>query len=138
MSATEKILKNHQLKVTTTRSEIIDIFSNAGCAVSSQDIEATLTQIDRITLYRNLKVFEDKGIIHKVLDGTMTQKYALCDDSCDEHSHKDEHVHFHCQECKSTFCMDHIFVPTITLPTGFQFDNAHMVVNGRCQKCVGK
>lgn len=135
MSLSDNILKKHKLRITQFRSEVIDIFNEAGRALSSNDIEAKLKDADRITLYRTLKNFEDKGIIHRAMDGTQTQKYAMCEAECDEYHHHDEHVHFHCENCENTFCMDNVFVPKIILPNGFKMHNAHMVINGRCKNC---
>ena len=135
MSYSENILKKHNLRITQFRLDVIAIFTNAGHAMSSADIEQKLKDADRITLYRTLKSFEDKGIIHKAIDGTLTQKFALCDAHCDEHNHHDEHVHFHCLKCENTFCVDHVFVPKITLPSGFKVQQTDMIVSGVCEKC---
>jgi Fur family ferric uptake transcriptional regulator len=135
MNPSEKILKKHSLRITPFRTDVIDIFSKAGKALSSNDIEVILKDADRITLYRTLKSFEDKGIIHKALDGTNTQKFALCESQCDEHHHHDEHVHFHCQKCESTFCLDHVHIPKINVPDGFNVNSKNMIVNGVCKQC---
>lgn len=135
MSPSEKILKKHNLRITQFRMDVINVFNKAGHALSSSDIETKLKDADRITLYRTLKSFEEKGIIHKAVDGTITQKYAICDADCDEHHHHDQHVHFHCERCENTFCMDNVFVPTIHLPQGFNVSSTNMVVNGTCEKC---
>ena len=136
MTASEKILKKHHLRVTPFRSEVLQIFANAGKALSSHDVEKQLSDADRITLYRTLKSFEEKGIIHKAIDGTITQKYALCDAHCDEDHHHDEHVHFHCEKCENTFCIDQVVVPQIDLPSGFKVKQTNMVVSGVCKDCV--
>lgn len=135
MSPSEKILKKHNLRITQFRMDVINVFNKAGHALSSSDIETKLKDADRITLYRTLKSFEEKGIIHKAVDGTITQKYAICDADCDEHHHHDQHVHFHCERCENTFCMDNVFVPIIHLPQGFNVSSTNMVVNGTCEKC---
>jgi Fur family transcriptional regulator, ferric uptake regulator len=138
MTHSEKILKKHSLRVTPIRTDVINIFSAAGRALSSNDIETNLKDADRITLYRTLKSFEDKGIIHKAIDGTTTQKYALCEDECDEHHHHDEHVHFHCEKCENTFCLDHVYVPQVIVPEGFVVRDTNMIVNGVCKDCTTK
>lgn len=114
---------------------MLQIFANAGKALSSHDVEKQLSDADRITLYRTLKSFEEKGIIHKAIDGTITQKYALCDAHCDEDHHHDEHVHFHCEKCENTFCIDQVVVPQIDLPSGFKVKQTNMVVSGVCKDC---
>lgn len=135
MSPSEKILKKHNLRITQFRMDVINIFNKAGHALSSNDIELKLKDADRITLYRTLKSFEEKGIIHKAVDGTITQKYAICESNCDENHHHDQHVHFHCEKCQNTFCMENVFVPDILLPNGFKVSSTNMVVNGTCEKC---
>jgi Fur family ferric uptake transcriptional regulator len=132
-----QLLKKHHLRVTPFRLDVLDVFLKAGFAMSSADIESQLVQADRITLYRTLKSFEDQGIIHKAIDGTITQKYALCDAHCNEHHHHDEHVHFHCLKCENTFCLDHVFVPKISLPEKFKVTQTNMIVNGICDRCEG-
>ncbi|MBK8625179.1 MAG: transcriptional repressor [Saprospiraceae bacterium] len=135
MLAAEQILKKHKLRVTQFRLDVIDIFMRSGHALSSADLEQDLQDADRITLYRTLKSFEDKGIIHKAIDGTQTQKFAICEAHCDEHHHHDEHVHFHCMKCQNTFCLDHVFVPKVSLPIGFTMKQTDMIVSGICEKC---
>lgn len=135
MGAAESLLKKHHLRITQFRIDTVDIFLRSGKALSSADIESELSEPDRITLYRTLKTLEDKGIIHKAIDGTQTLKYALCEASCDEHHHHDEHVHFHCTNCDSTFCLDHVYVPHVSLPIGFTARDTNMIVNGICSDC---
>lgn len=135
MASSESILKKHHLRVTPFRVDVIELFAKTGHAMSAAELELLLQDADRITLYRTLKSFEDKGIIHKAIDGTLTQKYALCESQCDEHHHHDEHVHFHCVKCANTFCLDHVFVPAIQLPNGFKTQQTDMIVSGICEKC---
>ncbi len=135
MASATEILKKHKLRITTMRQDVINIFLKAGNALSSADIENQLTDSDRITLYRTLKSFEESGIIHKAIDGTLVQKYALCESQCDHHHHHDEHVHFRCLQCENTFCVDGVSIPMVNLPKGFVVKQKDMVISGTCQKC---
>lgn len=134
-SSAANILQKHKLRITPIRKNVIDVFLNSGCALSSADIENQLMDSDRITLYRTLKSFEDKGIIHRAIDGTLVQKYALCESQCDEHHHHDEHIHFRCRVCENTFCVDNVSVPQVQLPEGFSIQQMDMVISGTCKKC---
>jgi Fur family transcriptional regulator, ferric uptake regulator len=131
----ENMLRQHHLKVTAFRSEVVDLFLISQFALPIGEIESRLQNYDRITLYRTLKSFEVKGIIHKINDSTNTTKYALCVENCNEHAHADEHIHFHCTTCDNTICLENVTVPQIELPNGFKFSNANMVVNGICNQC---
>lgn len=132
----DNILKQHGLRKTAMRIRVLELFQGEDAALSHPLIEQTLGDVDRVTLYRTLRTFEQKGIIHRAIDGTETMKYALCGHQCSEDAHADQHAHFHCNGCGQTFCVDHLEVPSIQVPVGFQVETAHLVVKGRCSACV--
>ena len=51
-------------------------------AVTLSDIENAFEKADRTTLYRTIKTFEEKVIVHQIDDGTGITKYALCEQGC--------------------------------------------------------
>lgn len=61
-------------------------------ALSLADVERLLGQADRITGPRTLKTFTDKGLLHRVEDGSGAVKYALCEPSCTPTQHHDLHM----------------------------------------------
>ncbi len=138
MGTPENILKKHGLRITSFRNEVVQLFLDSSHALSNQDIEQSLGNPDRITLYRTLKNFEEKGIIHRAVDGTTTSKYALCESDCSEHKHQDEHVHFYCERCNNTFCVDEVEVPQVQLPEGYVVTATSMVIQGVCKSCKEK
>ena len=100
MTNPNSILQSHKLRITDCRLEIIQEFLNKNIALSHADLEETLNnQFDLVTIYRTLKTFLDKDLIHKVLDDSGATKYALCAHGETEHSHNHEHVHFKCEKC---------------------------------------
>jgi Fur family ferric uptake transcriptional regulator len=129
------ILQSKKLRVTSVRENILTLLLSNDRAVSTKDIEKELKQVDRITLYRTLKAFEEKGVVHKIDDGTGVAKYALCIDKCDEDHHHDDHVHFHCNDCGDTFCVEEIEVPYIKTPSKLKVDRTSIVMNGTCERC---
>ena len=61
-------LEQSNLRKTAIRKEVLQLFLKAkGNALSSRDIESQLENPDRITLYRTLRTFEEKGLIHRPL-----------------------------------------------------------------------
>lgn len=136
MERVDLILERHKLKKTPLRKRVLSLFINKnGKAISNTELENLLKDADRITLYRTLKSFEKKGIIHEAIDGTNSSKFALCHDECTEHNHQDKHAHFHCTECGETSCLEALDAPSVSLPANYQVTDVILVVNGRCGKC---
>lgn len=105
-------------------------------ALSSHQLESNLHEADRITLYRTLRTFEQKGIVHQVVDGTNNPKYALCQNACDEHQHLDQHAHFHCVQCGKTICLNEAPQPDIQPPKGFVVQSSYLALQGFCPDCI--
>ena len=136
MTQVEKILKKNHLSVTGSRQKIMQLFLNSDGALAHADIEKkTGESFDRVTVYRTLQSFVEKGIIHLIPTRDNSIKYALCKDDCEAGHHHDNHVHFICDECHKTICLDDVTVPEVKLPKGFTPQHAEMVVNGVCEDC---
>ena len=136
MTQVEEILKKNHLSVTDSRQKIMQLFLNANGALAHADIEKkTGESFDRVTVYRTLQSFVEKGIIHLIPTRDNSIKYALCKDDCEAGHHHDNHVHFICDECHKTICLDDVTVPQVKLPHGFTPQHAEMVVNGICEDC---
>ncbi len=137
MQKSIRILEENKLSKTTIRKKILDVFLHSDVALSLADIESAFEKLDRITLYRTLKTFENKGIIHKAVDGTNHPKYALCESGCSEHSHEDNHAHFHCVACGKTVCFENIANPAIPDSlNGYKIDTTSLILSGTCQECM--
>jgi len=130
-----KILSDKKLKKTDTRERVLNAFLESKHALSNQNLENNLDYVDRVTLYRTIKTFEEKGIIHQALDGTDTTKYALCSENCDSSEHHDYHAHFTCTSCKSTICLEEVTIPELKIPVGFNLENTNIILNGVCDAC---
>jgi Fur family transcriptional regulator, ferric uptake regulator len=129
-----QVLKKHNLRNTPFRLQVADVFVNAEAAITLKEIEKKLKDFDRITLYRTLKSFEQQGVIHKIAS-TGEPKYALCQDKCEEDHHHHDHIHFHCDSCAKTFCVDVDSLPGIKLPENYSMKELEIIVKGTCSKC---
>lgn len=131
-----EILKRNQLSITESRRKILGLFQHSNNALAHADIEAqTGEQFDRVTIYRTLQTFVEKGIVHTIPTSDNSVLYALCKSDCTEGHHHDNHVHFICDKCDSTFCLDNVTVPSIELPAGFRATQTDLVVSGICKTC---
>jgi Fur family ferric uptake transcriptional regulator len=130
------LLKQNGLSKTTGRMAILDLFLDAGQALSHAAIEEQLHQnFDRVTIYRTLQTFVEKGIVHQIPTTDNTILYALCKEQCQDGHHHDNHVHFICIKCDKTNCLEEVIVPLVKLPRGFQPVHAAMLVKGVCRDC---
>jgi len=130
------ILKQNRLSVTGSRVKILELFLAKGNALSHCDIEKNAGEsFDRVTVYRTLQSFVEKGIIHLIPTTDNSIKYALCKNDCAPGHHHDDHVHFICDECSKTICLEDVNIPQVKLPKGFKPSHAEMVVTGICGDC---
>lgn len=133
------LLKENNLSVTAGRQKILQLFLNSGGALAHADIEKKAGEhFDRVTIYRTLQAFVEKGLIHTIPTSDNSIKYALCKNDCTAGHHHDHHVHFLCQVCDNTFCLDGVVTPNISLPRGYQSSEIEVVAKGTCKKCSAK
>lgn len=135
MSRVHALLDAHRLRKTHIREQVLGLFIDQSKALSKQDIERQLGEVDRITLYRTLKSFEENGIIHQAIDGTDVSKYALCPSHCGPDHHQHHHAHFHCRNCQDTFCIDEVDLALTPNIQGHQVDQVEVIVQGVCAEC---
>jgi len=132
----DHILKRNQLSVTGSRKRILELFLSSAGALAHGDIEKkTGERFDRVTVYRTLQAFLEKGIIHTIPTSDNSVRYALCKSDCTEGHHHDNHVHFICSVCGNTICLADVTIPEVRLPNGFLPSEYQMVVNGVCKNC---
>lgn len=124
------------MSVTEPRTKILQLFLASNGALAHADIEKkTGTHLDRVTVYRTLNAFVDKGILHTIPTADNSIKYALCKDDCAEGHHHDHHVHLICNVCNNTFCLDDVVTPSVKLPAGYSMQQVDVVVKGVCRIC---
>ena len=130
------ILRRNRLSVTGSRQKILNLFLTNKGALAHADIEHKAGEkFDRVTVYRTLQVFVEKGILHTIPSSDNSVKYALCKNDCFEGHHHDNHYHFVCSVCGKTECLDEFVIPAVKLPKNYIADNVEIVVNGVCSNC---
>lgn len=131
----QTMLQQHGLRVTDHRQQVLTAFLMQDFALSHMQLELQLPHMDRVTLYRTLHSFTEKGLLHRVLDDSGAAKYALCPGGCTEVAHAHDHAHFKCDHCGHTFCLDGVRVPAVELPRGFRPHTRELLLTGTCPSC---
>jgi Fur family transcriptional regulator, ferric uptake regulator len=131
-----KILKSFRLNNTRTREALLDVLANSENALSSNEIgERMEINCDRVTLYRNLKMFAEKGIIHQIFIDHHESKYVLPDREVHSGNNNGEHIHFKCMNCSVVQCLHNSPVAPVDLPEGFLKLETNYVIFGLCDHC---
>lgn len=137
MANPDELLREHGLRRTLGRVQVLDFFLAQKIAISHSDLSKNFDgQLDRASLYRTLQDFESHGIIHKVPDDEVSVKYAICHGPCSEDAHHDSHLHFKCYDCKQTYCLDSASLPSFEIPSGFKAQSAEVLIHGQCKACA--
>lgn len=105
-------------------------------AFSMADLENVLETVDKSTLFRTITLFHEKLLIHSIDDGSGSMKYSVCNNNC-MCALGDLHVHFSCNRCHKTFCMESISIPQVKLPERFLLESVNFVMKGLCNECSG-
>jgi len=133
----KKLLKNHTLRITDCRIDVLEKFYRTAHALSFKDLEEELDDYDRVTLYRTLNSFIDKGLLHRIPNEDGFASYGLCKEECTNKAHHHDHVHFKCNECGHIECLPDHHVPRVELP-GYEVAESNLIVNGICRNCRNK
>ena len=131
------MLEEHHIKPTANRLIVLRTLDGAGRPMSLTELEHKILTIDKSGIFRTLSLFREQHLVHVIEDGGDGVRYELC------HSHDNEvdddlHVHFYCEQCQQTYCLDHIPVPGIELPEGFVMSSVNYMVKGICPHCAYK
>lgn len=134
-SAEEDILINKDIRPTPNRILILRELLKASRPLSLGDLETMLEfSLDKASIFRVLELFSNKDVVHVIEDGTRSLKYEICHSSA-EHSISDQHIHFFCEKCNETYCLQDIKVPMVEIPLGFKPHSVNYMIKGICPKC---
>lgn len=130
----EEKLKDKGIRPTAARIIVLKALSEEKTPVSLTELEAQLVTLDKSTISRSLAVLLEKHAIHAFEDGSGSVKYEICknDGHCALSS---RHVHFRCELCQQTFCLEGIKVPLVDVPPGYLVDAINYVMKGVCPAC---
>lgn len=128
------ILHSHELKSTPLRLGVLEVLNHVHNPMTAEEITQALPEIsfDRATLFRCLKSFTEKGLLHSVDLGEGFLRYER---NCDVHHH---HHHIRCTLCKSIeivpFCIPESILKHLK-NKGYKEVTHRMDFSGTCSRC---
>jgi len=134
MPSHAQLLKEHSLKATFQRIQILDVIEKHGHIA----IEAIYNEVSKIhsslslaTIYKNIITMVDRGVLREVPIAGDKSKYEI---------KKDDHIHLICTECSSV--LDR-YLDTSTISntqhiansSSFRLDHRELNLYGVCSTC---
>jgi len=131
-----KILKDKGLKATPRRNAIITIFLNNSGHLTPEDVWRRLSKefskCGLPSVYRNLEILVECGILTKIQQFDRKKHYALCSSAInDEHHH-----HIVCVKCGKVEDIKECALETKKYINGYKVLNHFVQVNGICEECL--
>ena len=132
----ENLLQAKNLRITPFRVAVLNVFKKHKNAIDMGQIEKSLKEFDRITLYRTIKTFIESGLIHEIVMPGDIKKLALCSEECgnEHHEHNHQHLHFKCDTCDEVYCLELASFPKIAYPK-FKINSLEIQGSGICEAC---
>ena len=130
-----KLLAEHGVKPTSNRIVVVRELALSPRPLTLAELEMKILSIDKSGIFRALTLFREHHLVHAIEDGSGSLRYELCHSQSDDED-DDLHVHFFCECCQRTFCLDGVPVPEVSVPPGYAVTSASHVVKGICSECA--
>ena len=130
-------LESKGIRPTANRILVMKTLMGEQNPQSLSNLERKMVSMDKSCIFRTLTLFLEHDVVHAFEDGRGVLCYELCEEkgACDHH---DGHIHFYCESCQRSFCMEDIHIPSFELPEGFYPHSISFVIKGECPDCRKK
>ena len=127
-------LESKGIRPTANRILVMKTLMGEQNPQSLSNLERKMVSMDKSSIFRTLTLFLEHDVVHAFEDGRGVLCYELCEEkgACDHH---DGHIHFYCESCHRSFCMEDIHIPSFELPEGFYPHSVSFVIKGVCPEC---
>ncbi|HEY1063689.1 MAG TPA: Fur family transcriptional regulator [Candidatus Saccharimonadales bacterium] len=133
LSQFRHILKHNGHQVTKTREAVFRLLLSPEPQTVNEILMKSGGTVDRVSVYRNLDLFEKLGIVHRIYIG-WKYKIELSDEFTGHHHH------LSCLQCGKTIDIEderHIdeFIHQVAGRFGFQPRRHQFEIDGYCKDC---
>ena len=130
-------LERKGVRPTANRILVLRALRESAHPMSLADLENRLETLDKSSIFRVLTLLLEHDIIHSFEDGRGILNYEPCTSqtAC---NHSDAHIHFYCESCRKSFCLEEMPLPEFHLKEGFTMHAVSFVIKGECPQCRKK
>ena len=139
LALAEGQLRSSSLRTTDARVKVLAALLGARHALSHQDVQDKLVEMDRVTLYRALDGLTDAGLAHKISGDDRVFRYNAGVEETETgngHAHHHQHGHFKCTRCAKVFCIDNVDEQLFTTDMNSKQANSSLTLRQQLQKIL--
>lgn len=126
-------LVKNSVKPTADMLLVAKLLIDSKAPLTIFEIVDTLSFIEKTQITDILSSLVEYGIAKSFVDGRGVVSYEIY--RSDAESDKHNHVHFYCESCHKTYCMEELPLPKTKLPRGFTVYTRSFVIKGCCPSC---
>jgi Fe2+ or Zn2+ uptake regulation protein len=128
------MLEEAGLRPTPVRQRVLSALLDSGRSLSHRELTDLLAGLDRVTIFRSIKLLKKAGLVHGVqgIDGTI--RYVV--NPREKRGCPGGHPHFFCVACGTMTCLDDQALPHVSVPRGAEVGGKQLLVYGRCPACA--
>lgn len=129
----KEILRKSGMRVTAPRLRVLALLDDRGVPLTRAEISESLSDIDKVTLYRILFALSGCGILHQVhgTDGAT----RFCVHAPSHQGCPGNHPHFLCRVCGRMSCLPDQPIGRIEVPEGTVVEGKQLLLFGICPGC---
>lgn len=128
-------LKKHGLSATKNRILLLKFFCNHEKAFSVSFLNKYFAKtIDRISLYRTLKLLQIKGFLLKIPDSEAGVAY-LFTDGLGKDKNENRDAYFVCTRCRQMTLLDNAIFNSFHINDYPGIKKCHVIIEGECNDC---
>jgi Fur family ferric uptake transcriptional regulator len=145
----ESMLRQLTIRATEARVSVLAMLLNNHRALTHLEIQDSLKELDRVTLYRALDCLTEAGLAHKISGDDRVFRYSTGNEPLIPTAARGvqhQHAHFKCTLCSTVFCLDEEpqtntlkeqLQATLqtTLTKGFHSHDIELTIKGWCPDC---
>ena len=119
---------------------LVDVLAGAGRPLTIPDVLAARREFAQSSVYRNLVVLEQAGVVNRIVTNDEYARFELAEDLTGDHHH-----HLVCSSCGAVEDVPasaglersvHDAVAEIRRSTGFRTETHRIDLVGRCRNCA--
>ena len=132
------LLKSRRIQDTPHRLAVLEAVAGSPRPLTAMEVLDWVRRradVNKVTVYRILDLFVEKGLVERMSAGDRSFRYGL---SPDLHDHP--HAHFYCRQCGTMKCLDLDELPLnlrpIELRLGGVIEKVEVRLDGTCPDCL--